>query len=179
MGGRTDCNNKHKTSNWPLKPGERPSYPQREVCHPLLERKTTTEMLHQHQPSFSSIQLGQHCQKWGKQQTRSHSTEKKSCHEPPLPPLSPPKNTETIKAKPGTREVKCWVWAHQATSTLCLLSVSHQRSVVLLQSCWHKVLPERGAAKVSRQTKIKKNKLYDTAHCLQTRARFSEGGVNR
>lgn len=59
MGGRTDCNSKHKTSKWPLKPGERP-YPQREVCHPLLERKTTTEMLHWHQPSFSSTQLGQH-----------------------------------------------------------------------------------------------------------------------
>lgn len=91
---------------------------------------------------------------------------------------SPPKITETIKAKPCTREVNCWDWAHQATFMLCLLSVSHQRSVVLLQSCWHKVLPERGAAKESRQTKIKKNKLYDTAHCLQTRARFSEGGVN-
>ena len=65
MGGRTDCNNKHKTSKWPLKPGERPSYPQREVCHPLLERKTTTETLHQHQPSFSSTQLGQHIIKNG------------------------------------------------------------------------------------------------------------------
>lgn len=61
------------------------------------------------------------------------------------------------------------------------VSVKHfsPESVVLLQSCWHKVLPERGAAKVSRQTKIKKNKLYATAHCLQIRARFSEGGLNR
>lgn len=63
MGGRTDCNNKHKASKWPSKPGERPSYPQREVCHPLLERKTTTETLHQQQLSFSSTQLGQHIAK--------------------------------------------------------------------------------------------------------------------
>lgn len=142
------------------------------------KKKPTPEMVHQHQPPFSSTHLGQHMAKSRKRQTHSLFTGKISCCSFPLPPLQPknmrPSNPNTIPR----RFKKRWAWAHQATFTLYLVSVSHQRSMALLQSCWHKVLPERGAAQVSRQTKIKKNKLYDTAHCLHSRARFSEGGVN-
>lgn len=90
--------------------------------HLLLERKTTTEMLHQHQPSFSSTQLGQHIVKNREKETLAPSPWQG--RNPAMNPLfhSPPKNTETIKAKPCTREVKCWVWVHQTTSTLCLTS---------------------------------------------------------
>lgn len=76
----------------------------RGVTH-CWKKITTTEMVHQHQPPFSSTHLGQHIVKTRKQQTRSLFTGKKSCCSFPSA-ISPPKNTETIISKPYTKKVK-------------------------------------------------------------------------